>query len=182
MNKLFLPLCEDCMSTTYCIDNNLRTSSFPLDWIITSPVRALHCLKNNFKDIYRREDVKVVGMNPNIKLLKSKYSLFNKKYKFLMPHLILDLEVDILKMQEKMQKRAARLINYFKNRIPLEVIYRPLSKINSKSVFFDKCYTKSEKKEFGLDNMNVVFPKLKDFLVRTYGYNTNNISLTTIAS
>jgi hypothetical protein len=177
VNKIFLPLSEDCYSTTYCINNNLRSDSFPLDWVYASPVRAFNCLKSEFKDLYKADDLDVAGTNPQVKGIESKYCLFNKNYCLLMPHFIVDLDQDIVNMQSKMQHRANKLINYFKSKTPLEVVYKPLSSINKRNTFFKRCYSESQKQEFGLHNMNIVFPEIKDYLVNAYDYNPNDISL-----
>ncbi len=176
MSILHLPICEDCYSTAYCIQNKLRLNSYSLDWVYVSPVRVYECFENEFFDFFKPTNIEICGINKQ-RILESKYTVFDHKYKLLVPHFIINPKTDIPVIHEKFNDRNYNLLKKLKNKVPINFVYKPLNTFNKQRKHFTEYYSTEEQAEFGKHNMKIQFENIKQLLINKYQYNENNITI-----
>lgn len=177
---IYIPICEDCFSTIYLINNGLRKFATIFDWIVIPPYDVLKLFENNFEDFFKFENLKqfnhkrdIIGDQP-----KAEKYVFDKKYHISFPHHVNDLNIDYVNVYEKFRKRIDRLEEYFKKNEEITFVYKTCvgtqeHKLNLHySIHFSKLYPK-----YGLKYMNEIYPKLINLLCKRYGYTKNKINL-----
>lgn len=53
----YIPICEDCYSTTYLYKKTLRKFATIFDWVVLSPSTVVKLFENNFKDFLLKENL-----------------------------------------------------------------------------------------------------------------------------
>jgi hypothetical protein len=181
---IYIPICEDCFSTNFLIDNNLREFATIFDWIVLSPISVLHLFKNNFKNFFCKKNlIEINYSKKNNNLIPSaKRLIFDKYYKISFPHHINDFKKDYYIVKKKMQTRIERVEEFLKNKIAICFVYKTI-KSKKKNVNLDrykqciKSYSKDKKLYLGLNHMKKIYPKLVKILINKYNYSENNIKI-----
>jgi hypothetical protein len=173
---LHLPICEDCYSTAYCIQNKLRLNSYSLDWMYVSPYRVYQCIENEFANFFEPDNIEICGINKQ-RIIESKYTVFDTKYKLLVPHFIVNPKTDIPDMHNKFKKRNRKLLNQFEDKAPINFVYKSLNAFNKQRKHFTEYYSTEEQNEFGKHNMKIQFENIKQLLITKYQYNEADITI-----
>ena len=147
-----------------------------MDWVYVSPVRVYECFENEFFDFFKPTNIEICGINKQ-RILESKYTVFDHKYKLLVPHFIINPKTDIPVIHEKFNDRNYNLLKKLKNKVPINFVYKPLNTFNKQRKHFTEYYSTEEQAEFGKHNMKIQFENIKQLLINKYQYNENNITI-----
>lgn len=177
---IYIPLCEDCFSTLYLVNNDLRKFATIFDWIVIPPYDVLKLFENNFEDFFKLENLKQFDHKRDIIADQPKADkyIFDKKYHISFPHHVNDLDKDYNIVYEKFKKRIDRLEKYFLKNEEITFVYKSCYRTQEQklnfyySVRFSKLYPK-----YGVKYMNEIYPKLVLLLCKRYGYTKDKINL-----
>lgn len=155
MDIIPIPIAEDCYSTFYLRDKNLRFESYYFDWIIISPETVLNLFHNDFKNFFNKENLKKVKDGDGTKFKNAKTYVQDIYHDIIYVHHFNDIENDYYPLKEKFERKINRMNNHFKNNKQIEFYYKPTKYDHWKSI---------TNKKWGVDEMQCIFPILKTFL------------------
>ena len=169
MDPIRIPIAEDCYSTFYLRDEGLRFESYFFDWLVISPETVLDLFKRDFKDFFIKENMKKVSDGEDLKFKKADIQVQDTTNDIFYLHHFNNIDTDFLPLKEKFERKIERMNKHFISKRVIEFYYKP-TKYKHWKVLTNK--------KWGEDEMDRIFPLLKDFLVKKYDYkNQDDIKL-----
>jgi hypothetical protein len=172
MESIKIPIAEDCYSTFYLRDNGLRFESYYFDWLVLSPDTVLSLFKTGFSEFFIKENLKVVGKHGDVgdmKFKKAEIYVQDTLNDIFYLHHFNDIDKDFLGLKERFDRKINRMNQHFKDNRVIEFYFKP-----TKYEHWKKLTSKS----WGENEMDRVFPLLRDFIATKYNYkNKDDIKL-----
>lgn len=168
MEPIRIPIAEDCTSTFYLTERNLRFESYIFDWLIISPQTSCQLIKTDFNNFFKKENLVPVGKGTTMfkRAGINVHDVFND---IIYIHHFNDIEIDFLPLKDKFERKINRMNAHFKNNRKIEFYYKSTTYQDWKNI---------TKQVWGVDAMNNEFVDLKKFILEKYSYcDENDIKL-----
>ena len=123
-NNIYIPIGEDCFSTIYLRDNNMRHFSTIFDWIVLTPSTILNLFKTDFKDLLLKQNLRFIK-NSTRRFKSAKLEVMDTKHNIFIPHFFNDIDNDYNNIYEKFNKRINRLNNILLENDNVFFVYKP---------------------------------------------------------
>lgn len=164
-----IPIAEDCNSTFYLKDNNLRFESYYFDWLVLSPKIACELIKKDFDNFFVKDNLKVIGLSEDNQFKKAEIYVQDVVNDIFYLHHFNNLELDYEPLKKKFERKIDRMVKHFKDNRSIEFYFKPTKYAHWK---------KMSKQKWGVSEMESEFLDLKKFLLEKYSYrNESEIKL-----
>lgn len=162
--RIYIPIGEDCYSTMHLQKEKLRKFATIFDWIVIRPITILHLFKNDFKNFFLKDNLKIVK-NSTRKFKHVDLEVMDTYYNILIPHHINNLDKDYDNICNKFHERIKRLDQMLFERDTIYFVYKPTKSYEI------KYFPPEMHSDFGVTNMKKHEQELKDVIMKKY--NTN---------